>query len=237
MIVKNNRIIILFVIISAITISVFLYSSLFKAGIPSGHDIPLHIFRSKLFIDALNQGQFPVRWSEWLYPGQNVPSFNFYPVGFYYLVAIIYFLIPSVSLAFKTVILLTWLTGGLLMFLYAKRFGLSAGLLASIIYIFTPYFILDIFVRGSYSELTAIVFCTGLLWSLDRFLVSNRLIYSIFLSLFLAGAIISHLPTLVIITPVLLGYYLLLKGNGEVKAKNTSIIISLIMGIGLSAFW
>src|SRR6188472_2194521 len=78
-----------------------------QSGYPSGHDVGAHVTYSYRFDQAWQQGQVPVRWVEGTRPGDNQPLFNFYQVGFYYLVELVHLVVPRLSDAVKiTVVLL-----------------------------------------------------------------------------------------------------------------------------------
>lgn len=233
---KNILIIISFL---AVLLSIaYLALIVFKPGVPSGHDIIAHTFRAKIFVEAIKAGQFPVRWVDWIVNNFSGPLFNFYQVGFYYFVFFANQIIPSLYESIKAVVLFSWWLGALFMFLYARRFGNLPGVLAALIFTFTPYIISNYFVRAAYPESLAIAFSIGVLWSLDRILISSRLIYSLPLSLTLAGALITHLPTVVIIFPILMAYACLLLLNKEVKLKGfMHAVIASLIGVGFSAFY
>lgn len=221
-----------FITVSALGLTIL------KPGLPSGHDINAHALYTKLFHQALSEGQFPVRWSEWVQNGFSLPLFNFYQVGFYYLANLINLALSSLTEALKLTVLLLWWLGGIFAFLLFKRFGLLPGAAAALTFVFTPYLISDIFVRAAYPELTAISFSAGLLWALDRLLTKAKVIYALPLSLFIAIVLFSHLPTFLILTPVFLGYSLLLLLNHEVKGKGAVFTAaSLFLGIGMAAFY
>lgn len=112
---------------------------IFQPGMPSGHDIISHVYRSKIFIDALKEGQFPVRWIDSAMSNFSGPLFNFYQVGFYYLVSLVDLATSSLYFSIKAIITFSWLLGALFMFLYAKRFGNLPGALAALVFAFTPY--------------------------------------------------------------------------------------------------
>ena len=179
-----------FAIIIGIISILFLATTILKEGLPSGHDLAAHIVRPRVFVEALHQGQFPVRWVEWFKNGLSHPLFNFYQGGVYYIIAAIYFFIPSFVDSIKIMIILFWWLGALFMFLYARRFGNLPALLAAIIYAYTPYLLVDIFVRAAYPELAAIVFATGALWASDNLVRNKKPIFVLPLSLFI-GFIIS----------------------------------------------
>ena len=73
-----------------VSLSVYglLLSPFFKDQTLAGHDAGAHLPYLRIFTDALYQGQFPVRWTEWIFRGQNQPLFNFYQPLLYYLAQI-----------------------------------------------------------------------------------------------------------------------------------------------------
>lgn len=227
-----------FTYLAVIVSIVYLGFLIFQPGIPSGHDIISHVYRSKIFIDALKEGQFPVRWIDSVMSNFSGPLFNFYQVGFYYLVSLVDLATSSLYFSIKAVITFSWLLGALFMFLYAKRFGNLPGALAALVFAFTPYIISDYFVRAAYPEALAISFCVGILWALDRLLTTTKKIYGIPLALCTAGLFVTHLPTAVIILPVFAGYICLLALDREIKLKGLKLfIIAGLLGIGISAFY
>lgn len=218
----------------------YIATTILKPGLPSGHDIAAHALRLKVFNIALRQGQFPVRWVD----GREVdrvaglPLFNFYQVGFYYAASLVSVLLGSLTTSIKVTVLLLWWVGSGLIFLWLKRWGVLPAVFGALIYAFTPYIILDVFVRAAYPELTSITFSVGVFWALDRLLLQRKTYFAIPLSIFLALVILSHMPTFLIMSPLFIGYILTLILTNQVDftslAKTT---LSLILGIGLASFY
>lgn len=216
----------------------YLAFTILKPGFPSGHDIAAHIVRSKVLQEALYQGQFPVRWIEWAWAGTAHPMFNFYQGGFYYLVAFLDTIIPSHIESIKITVLLMWWLGGGFMFLFTQRFGDLPAALSAAIFVFTPYIISDVFVRAAYPELAAISFSVGVLWSLNRILISANSFFALPLSFCLALVSISHLPTLVIMVPLFAFYSLFLIITRQAKFKGfIKLFLSIILAVALAAFY
>ncbi|RJQ26348.1 hypothetical protein C4577_03785 [Candidatus Parcubacteria bacterium] len=218
-----------------ITLSWSLFS---KQGFPEGHDIYAHTTYGKLFYQALEEGQFPVRWTEWVKEGHSQPLFNFYQVGFYYFLSTIHFIIPSFILSIKISLFILWLTGSLFTYLFMKKFGTLPATIAVLVYSFSPYLFLDIYIRSAFPEFMVITLMPGLFWSLDRLLTRGRLVYLPFLSFFTGFAIISHLPAFIIFTPLIVGYILLLflkKETGLWKIVQAGA--GGLLGIGLASFY
>ena len=179
-----------------------------NSSMPLGHDLYAHLTYTKLFEKSLNEGQFPVRWVEWIRPGFAHPLFNYYQVGFYYLVFLIDQVLSSFILSIKFAIFLLWGTGTIFTFLFAKKYGLMPAVLAALVYTLSPYLILDIFVRNAFPEFMAISLMPAVFWAADKVIDKAKIIYSLLLSLFLGIALFSHLPTVIIFLPIFLGYCL-----------------------------
>lgn len=209
---------------------------LFKDGLPAGHDIAAHASRSRMMYEALTQGQFPARWVEWAYFGSSEPLFNYYQPGLYYVVFLIHLIVGSLNTSLKILVLLLWWGCGLFMFLFMRKYGTLSGVLSSVLFVFTPYIISDVLVRAAYPELMAICFFLGVFWTSDRLLATERPIYCLLISLFLPFILMSHLPTLVILSGVLGVYVLLECVLGHVKKKGFILLcVAGTIGIGLSA--
>ena len=212
-----------------------------------GHDAGAHLTYLRLMADALSQGQFPVRWIEWVAPGQNQPLFSYYQPLLYYLGQIPHFLGLDILNSLYTTILFLWLFSGLITYLFVKNITKNAlaGLAASCLYVFAPYHILDIFVRSAYPESIALAFVPGMFWAVERFITTEKRIYLNLLAVFTAATFASHPPTLLMFSVPLLLYICFLfftKFKAEFKLKlliKTAILIFLgfALGGGLSAFF
>ena len=77
-------------------------------GFAPSHDATAHLTNSYLFHRALEQGQFPVRWVEWITPGNGQPLFSYYQVGFYYLVEIVRLAIGGLTTSVKVTLVAIW---------------------------------------------------------------------------------------------------------------------------------
>ncbi|MBI2595307.1 hypothetical protein HYW46_01055 [Candidatus Daviesbacteria bacterium] len=209
-----------------------------KEGMFLGHDSQLHSIYLRKFEEALRAGQFPVRWIDWFVPGFNQPLFNFYQPGIYYLFQIPRSLgldyIPSLNVS----AVFLWFISALLMFLFAKRhFGTLPGILSSFLYFLAPYHILDIFVRSALPEFTALAFVPGIFWGIKAYFDSSKGLYLTLASFFVALVTISHPPTIIMFSPLILAYitylYLLYKSFRQILP----VIFSLFVGFGLVSFF
>lgn len=234
-----------------IFLSLFVYLIIFppffKNQALGGHDAGAHLTYLRLMTDALSQGQFPVRWIEWVAPGQNQPLFSYYQPLLYYLGQIPHFLGFDILNSLYLTVLFLWLFSGLITYLFVKNITKDtlAGLVASSLYVFAPYHILDVFVRSAYPESIALAFAPGMFWAVERLIATEKRIYLGLLAIFTAATFVSHPPTLLMFGVPLLFYVCFLffeklkSGfNPKLLTKNIIFIfLGFALGGGLSAFF
>jgi hypothetical protein len=205
-------------------------------GFTAGHDATAHLTNSFLFHRALEQGQFPVRWVEWISPGNGQPLFNYYQVGFYYLVQIVQVAVASLTTAVKLTLVLVWTAGAIFFFRLLHRHGFFAAASGVVLFSSSTYILLDAYVRSAMPELTAIVCVVGLLGTTTELTSSPRPSVALLHAALVGLMLTSHLPTAVVVAPVLVGYALL----GVLRAGSRglpAIVGATALGAGLAAFY
>jgi hypothetical protein len=209
-----------------------------QPGYPSGHDVGAHVTYSYRFDQAWQQGQIPVRWVEGTRPGDNQPLFNFYQVGFYYLVEAVHLVVPRLSIAVKLTVVLLWWMGAGFVFQLFKRCGTAAAVVAAVMFALSPYLIVDAFIRGAYPEIAAIAFLTGVLWSFDRWLTTGRSRYLPMTALLVAMTLLCHLPAVLISAPVCAAHVLCLAWTRQTTMRRVwALAFATLLGVGLAAFY
>lgn len=208
-----------------------------RPGFPSGHDIGGHVTGTYLFDRALGQGQVPVRWTEWVRPGESQPLFNFYPPGLHYLIQIPHAFGLRLSDSLKTIVPLMWCLGGLFTFAWLRPLGgLPAGLAAAL-FVLSPYLIVDAFVRAAYPELLAVSFAPGLFWSIDRLARSGAGRDALLVACFTAALLVSHLLSSLILGPVAAAYAVHRLVATRARPRTIGLLASgAVLGAGLAAF-
>jgi hypothetical protein len=203
-----------------------------------GHDASAHLTYLHRFDRALAQRQFPVRWVEGSRPGWSQPLFNFYQVGFYYLVELVHLTGVPLSASFRaTPVLLAWL-GTAFMFLLLKPYGVVPAIGGAVMFALSPYTIVDLFVRAAYPEFAAIVFGVGVLWALDRTLTTGSTAYIAVLAILVALTLIAHLPAVLIMVPMFVGYSAWrAAGLARVVPRLIAAAAGVALGVALAAFY
>ncbi len=204
-------------------------TSIFHTGWYTSHDGVYHILRTEEALKMLKLGQFPLRWAGNIDQGFGIPLFNFiYPLPYYFSAALS-ILLGSVW-AVKSVIVLSYLLGGL--GIYATFGGKNrfVGFGLALIYMLTPYQFLNIFVRGAFGEILAMGIMPWALYVFNQLSKKNQKLqwYS---PIPLGLLLIAHNFLGLLFGVFLFGAALFQKHNKK------NILVSLVLSFGLAAFF
>ncbi|MCK5607705.1 DUF2723 domain-containing protein, partial [Candidatus Pacearchaeota archaeon] len=186
------------------------------------------------------EGQFLVRWVPDFSFEYGRPLFNFYSPSFYYLTCAIAFSGIGIVTAFNYSFIFLWIASGLTMYLFTKEFfGKYGGFIAAIAYVYAPYHIVDVYVRGAAAEFTAFPLFPLILWSFYKQSKKPNLLYIVSGAVSLGLLLLSHNIMALIFTPLAFVYILFLfwinqKNNIKALFYNG---MSFALGILLSAFF
>jgi len=200
-----------------------------KPGFFPTHDGEWAIVRLGAMHRALISGQFPVRWAGNLNFSYGYPLFLFtYPLP-YYLGEIFNLLGFGLIGSIKTLFILSIIFSGLTMFLLGKElFGEIGGLIAAIFYLYAPFRLVDLYVRGSLGESLAFVLYPLLFLSLIKF-KKNPNFWLAIGAIFYGAVILTHNISALLITPFLVIFAFL-------SCPRCSLGIFLL-GVGLASFF
>ena len=190
------------------------------------------VIRLTAFFEALRHGQFPVRYLLRLNNEFGYPLSNFAYPGFLYIGSIIHLFRFGFIDSIKIIIFLSLFLGSIFTFLFLKkRFKTLPAIVGSIIYLYTPYHLFDLYRRGSVGELLSISIIPFLFWQIER--KNNTL-----LALGIFGLILSHNIIAFISLPFVFLYTVLVnwKNIGD-KKKWFDIFWPYFVGVLLSAFF
>ncbi|MFH2085974.1 MAG: 6-pyruvoyl-tetrahydropterin synthase-related protein [bacterium] len=193
------------------------------------HDGIFHLIRQEVFTDVLRTGQFPVRWASSLDNGFGLPLFNYIYPGPYYLGSPLSLLGLSSKWVIKAVEIGLYLVGGFGMYFLLFRKNKLFATVAAIFYLTTPYFLLNIFVRGALGEFMAISFMPWILLSLQDLSVRKGLRWYHPLPYFFM--FIAHNFLSFLFLPI---YFLVVMQYRKIWKTS---IASLVLSLGLAAFF
>ncbi|MBD3279767.1 MAG: hypothetical protein GF390_03580 [Candidatus Pacebacteria bacterium] len=229
--------------------AVFGYQALFHSGLYSAHDIWHQVARFYHYSQALNQGQLLPTWISNLANNHGYPLFLFSYHLPWLIGTPLLWLGLSLPTALKSLFLFSVIGSGLTMYGLAQSWlqDRRAALLSALVYIWAPYHFLTVFVSAAIGTAFAFMFVPLIFWGL--LLLDQKKLRSglIFTSLGVAGMALSHLMTLVMISP-LLGLVVfaliwqrlnkpILKQRGLALRYLAMFLLAGILGLGLAGFY
>ncbi len=212
--------------------------SLFHPGFFPSHDGEWMVIRLSDFHRSLVSGQIPVRWAARLNHGYGYPVFNFlYPFSLY-LGEFFYLFLGSFVNAIKLVFILSFVLSGVFIYLWLREdWGEWAGMASALLYIYTPYRFLDVYVRGSLGEAVAFIFPPLIFWSATKLVKKWNKYYLALGAIAFAGLISSHNTMAMLFSLVFGGWvvfrWLLFR---QTKVFGRQLVI-FFLGLMLSCFF
>jgi len=183
------------------------------------------VIRFSAFYEALRVGQFPVRF---LFRLNNLYG---YPVSDFLYPLFMYIGVPIHIVGFnfvntiKIISILSLFSSGLFSFFwFRKNFSNLASLIGSLVYVYFPYHLFDLYKRGSIGEVLALAIVPFVFWQIER---KNLPLVSLGIALL----VLAHNTLALIFLPVIF-VYMLIRKMSVIKS-----FISIIISLGLTAFF
>jgi hypothetical protein len=233
--IKINKWLILILIALAVLPTIF---GLIGSGFYSLHD-DMHVAWLYQMDRALKDGQFPPRWAPDLSFNFGYPLFNFvYPLPFY-LAEVFYISGLSLVGSIKIVFALSLVLSGLAMFLFLKRnFSNFFSFLGAVVYVYTPYRAVNVYVRGAIGEALSFVFIPLVAWAEDKLVKQGGKKNIVLTSICFAGLILSHNIAFLMTIPFLLFYGLILILSLKKKKQAFfNLVLGFVLGLAISSFF
>ena len=222
---KENKKTLLFILL-ILLFSLPAVFSLLRPGFFKSDDGEWMVIRASAFYQALREGQFPVRFLERLNYGYGYPVANFLYPGFLYLSVIIHLLGFSFVSAIKIIFGLSMVFSAVFSFLWlSKFFDKYSATLGSLVYLYLPYHLYDLYVRGSIGEILALAIVPFLLWMIEinNFFITTIAIFAL---------ILSHNTLALLFLPLIIIYALLRK-----TMDFRRFLSAIIFGVLMSSFF
>lgn len=211
---------------------------LLQNGFYEPHDLH-HIADIYQMFRAFEVGQFPPRLAPDFLFNYGYPLFNFYYVLPFYLGALFFALGFALTTSFKLVFLTAIIASVTGMYLFLREFfGKWASIVGAILFLYTPYRAVQIYVRGAMGEALALSVLPFVLWSLVRLIkkpsVKRIAISAVVFSLFILSQNYFWFLSLPYIG--LLIVILIRKQKEKVKVIK-ALVSSGILSLGITAYW
>jgi hypothetical protein len=207
-------------------LSVFAWAPLLSdTYFSKAHDAAHALIFVSSFDQSLRDGAFLPRWSPDLALGYGYPLFVVYNPLSAALAEV--FNLAGLGLvgAVKAVYLLSLAGSGLAMYLCARSiFGRAAGVLSGLVYIYLPYHLADVYVRGAAAEALSFAFPPLVVWATYRlaYPLAHRLWYVLLGALAYAALVFCHNGATIIFTAFLLPWCALLLARSWARAGGNS---------------
>ena len=198
---------------------------LLQSGFFVSDDGSWMVVRFSAFYESLRNGQFPVRFLSRLNNGYGYPVANFlYPL-FMYIGTPIHVLGFNFVNTIKIIFGLSLVLSSVFTFLWLKKkFNNIASFIGSLVYLYYPYHLWDLYKRGSIGEVLALAIIPFVLWQIER----NSLF---FVSIGIASLILAHNTLALLFLPIIILYYWFSKKDLK------KILLTLFFGLGMSSFF
>lgn len=228
----------IWIIIFSIALSFPVILPYFHAGYFPTHDGEWAVIRLADMFRTLRDFQIPARYSGELNFGYGYPLFNFvYPLP-YYLGVFLHFLGLGFVDAIKTLFTASVLFSAFFMFLASRALWKStwAGIVSSILYIYFPYRMVDLYVRGSVGESLSFALFPLLFYLAIKLISKPSFLLVGGIAVSVASLIMTHNIMVVLFMPVYIVFtasLIILRNKKAIKP----FAVSIILGFGLSAFF
>ncbi len=220
---------------------------LVRAGFFEAHDGLIHVYRLAALDRAVRAGVLYPRWFPEFAFGYGHPVLNFYGPLSYYWGLPFTLLGGDAVMALKLVFATGLIASALGMYLFARlHLGRGPAVVASIVYAYLPYHLIDLYVRGAVAEFLAFVWLPLVLWAYYRLVEApskpgwpgaQMLGRMGLASLLLAALIVTHSLSAFIFAPVLAAYLGILLLKARNRYSSAWVTMSLLLAVTLSTFY
>lgn len=213
-------------------------------GLPDHNNSERYVFMTADYAQAFREGVLYPRWTAAALMGYGAPIPNYYPPGAPYFAAMIDVLFvddPVVAVRWVYVMALG-LAGGVTYALVMRYFGAKAGILASLLYVYSPYLgITAPHVMGDLSGVLGLALLPTLLWAVMRLLWLNRQFDFMLVVLAMAALILTHsqiaFAGIWLAVGLIIWWWNLHKNQHERVFRLGQLTLALGAGVALSAFF
>lgn len=208
--------------------------------IPGGTQVEHYVFQANDIISGFQEGHLYPRWSPYAMKGYGAPIPNYYPIGTAYSIALIEVLFTNdIYQATRIVFMLAYLLAGVSVYLLvSSRTDSAIGLLATVLYIYSPMIGSTVpYVMGDLSLLISAGLLPLSLWAIYLYIHNSQTSHFIIYTLSIAFALWVH-PQMAIISISISGLYAIFSNqHRSVKHRFLRFGFATLIGIMLVTFF
>jgi hypothetical protein len=215
----------------------------FLHGLPQAFDSGTHFARLGVLDYHVRHGEFFPRWIPEMQLGYGYPVFNFYAPAAYYICEAFLLLGVDPYLAMVMAFVLAIWLAGMGMYLWASGvFGErshSQALISAVAYAYSPYLLLNAYIRGSIAEVWAMSLLPWVFWSFHRLVTAQMPIRRLPMAALTLGALaLTHNIVLMLVAPVLAVYVIVAAWRQPQRFLTLRAAgLSILLAMGVSAFF
>jgi hypothetical protein len=188
---------------------------------------------------AIISGQIPPRWAPDMSFEYGYPLFNFYYVLPFYLGSVFYALTSSLIWSVKGVFFTSVVLSVLFMYAWMRQHtGKLLSLVGAIIYIYTPYRAVDLYVRGAIGELLSFAFFPLIALFVYKTMHDKSLKYVSLLAISTGLFLLNHNLAPMFFLPWIFAYGVIIGLSKNSFKSIFRMVLGMGLGFGLSGyFW
>lgn len=226
---KINLLVILLII------SVLPVISIFRAGTYESGDFNIHIYRTIDFYKSLSQGVLMPSWGGDLNATFGYPLFIFLNPFPYYSISLLHLLGFSFINAGKVFLALSYVLSGIFFYYFARNEikNSLAAFLGAIVYLFSPYHLVDLHFRAAIGEVSFFMALPLFFYCLSKFNKIGEKNWFILSSLALALMLYSHQALAVFSSLIIFPYFLYSSVHSNTISFKKLFVLTTIPLLGL----
>lgn len=233
---RNINLLFLLILISLLPLISILRKGTYESG-----DLTIHTGFAMSFYESLKDGNIIPRWSSQIIYGYGYPLFIFvYPLP-YYLASFFHFIGFNFINSLKLVLAFSFIASGITMYFFIKEElkNKYSAFIAAIIYLFSPYHLVDLHFRAAIGEIIAFAILPFCFFAIRKMSHNMRYRWFFMSSVSFSLLILSHQAISLISFPFIITYclYLWLTKNRKKIKYLFYYSCSLIVGLFLSFFY
>lgn len=177
-----------------VLISILPIISVFRTGVYESGDFVYHIYRAMSFYDALKDGVLIPSWAGNLNSTYGYPAFIFLYNIPYYLFAFFHSFGFTFIFSERLILSLSFIFSGIFMYFAIKKLTNNqlASFVGAIVYLFSPYHLVDLHFRVSIGEVIAFALVPLVFYLILKLEENKKLIYFALLTLLLGILFLAH---------------------------------------------
>ncbi|MCL4366969.1 6-pyruvoyl-tetrahydropterin synthase-related protein [Patescibacteria group bacterium] len=198
----------------------------------------MQAFRIQQMDKCIQDGQIPCRWVPDAGYQYGYPEFNYYPPSVYYLGEALHLLGVQFIDAVKILFILGYILSAATMFVLLRAWlGEYPALIGAVLYTYTPYKAVEVYLRGALSEFWSLVFFPLIFWASFQLIKQGKSRYLIWLAISIGLLLTTHNLMSMIFMPLVAIWILIWLILNKAWFRIPQLVIGGVLGLGLASFF